>query len=80
MKVFNEKADVDYCGRWSTVEEPTFLLRLAHVATEPSSEEETVGQWAGVLKMACSCPTGDALLITRLLNKTTRQTNTDISL
>lgn len=80
MKVFNKKAEVDYCGRWSTVEEPTFLLRLGHVTTELGSEEETVGQWAGVLKMACCYPVGAALLITRLLNKTTRQTNTDISL
>lgn len=44
MKLFNEKAEVDYCGRWNTVEEPTFLLRPGHVVTEPSTEEETVGR------------------------------------
>lgn len=65
MKLFNEPADVDYCDRWSTAEESTFLVKLGHVATAPSTEEEGQGQWPGILKKKCCYSIGDTLLITR---------------
>lgn len=56
------------------MEESTFLLTLGHVVTAPSNE--AVGQRAVVFKKH---PVGAVQLITRLLNKNTRQTNIDIS-
>lgn len=77
LKLFNEPVEVDQYARLSTVEQPAFLLTLGHVVTAPSTEDKQV-VGSGPTTM---CYHVDALLLmTRLLNKSTRQQNTVISL
>lgn len=72
--MFSEPAEVDYCGRWGTEEEPTFLPKLGHVVTAPSTEKEAVGRGPKEeMLQPCWCWAAN--------NKATEQehkTNTDI--
>lgn len=69
--MFSELAEVDYSGRWSTVEETAFLLKLGRVVTAPSFKEQAAGQWQGPKKHCCYT-TEAVFLMTRPVNRSIR--------